>query len=125
MVNPQLPASAVVTPCSGDGVRAPIPEHLGVEVGVDVDEAGRHHLAGGVDRDRLIGDLADRDDPVVLDTDVGAAAGPAGPVDDCPPEITVSSIGGPSLSFVGQMIVMNRPGVRRPAPGWDPAGGLL
>ena len=59
-----------------------------VEVGVEVDEAGRDDEAGGVDnasstgrRDRLAGDEGN---PVAGDGDVRPIAGGAGAVDDRP-----------------------------------------
>ena len=52
-----------------------VPEHLRVVVRVDVDEAGRDHLAVGVDRARrLVVDVADRGDAPVGDAEVGAPA---------------------------------------------------
>jgi hypothetical protein len=52
-------------------------------VGVDVDEAGRHERAVGVDRAvRRARDAADRDDPVALDRNVAGESGSARPVDD-------------------------------------------
>ena len=51
-VTPQLPSTTEVTPCQHDDVRVGIPRELRVEVGVDVDEAGRHVRAVGVDRPR-------------------------------------------------------------------------
>ena len=65
-----------------------VPERLRVVVRVHVDEAGRHDLAGGVDRlsrlliDTALFDTADRDDPPVADTDVGVAGLASGSVDD-------------------------------------------
>ena len=47
---PQLPITTVVTPCQHDGRDLLVPAHLAVEVGVDVDEAGREQGAVGVDR---------------------------------------------------------------------------
>ena len=49
---------------------------------MDVDEAGRDDLAGGVDLLPRLGDVADGDDPAVADPDVGRAALRAGAVDD-------------------------------------------
>ena len=46
---PQLPITAVVTPCQLLGVDVGVPGGLPVVVGVDVDEAGRHEQTGGVD----------------------------------------------------------------------------
>jgi hypothetical protein len=57
-----------------------IPEHLGVVVGVDVDEAGRHHLAAGVELLVPPQALAHRHDAPALDGDVGPAAGRPGAV---------------------------------------------
>ncbi len=59
-----------------------VPEHLRVVVGMDVDEAGRDHLAVGFDRARrAIVDLADGRDASVLDCDVRAVPGTPGAVD--------------------------------------------
>ena len=59
-----------------------IPGHLGVVVGVDVDDAGRHDHARGVDGPGglLTGQAADRADATAGDTDIGMAAGEPGPV---------------------------------------------
>ena len=55
-------------------------------MGVRVDEAGRHHQAGGVEGlGRLLGDAADRadrHDAAVAHPDVAHEAGRAGAVDD-------------------------------------------
>ncbi len=62
-----------------------VPEHLGVVVGMDVDEPGRDDLARGVDRARRflrLVDGADGRDPTVADADVGDAAGRTRAVDD-------------------------------------------
>ena len=60
-----------------------VPEHLGVVMRMDVDEAGCDDLALGVDRvRRLLVDLADRRDPAVADSDVGDPAGRPRTVDD-------------------------------------------
>jgi hypothetical protein len=59
-----------------------IPEHLGVHVGVAVDEAGRHHMALGVDGlARRRRDAPDERDLARLDADVGAIGRQAGAVD--------------------------------------------
>ena len=54
-----------------------VPEHLGVHMGMDLDEAGRHEFALGID---LLGasftDPADGGDAAVLHADVGAVPGP-------------------------------------------------
>ena len=60
-VNPQLPITAVVTPCQHELAPVRIPEHLGVEMGVAVDEARGHHVALGVDLP--VAPLADPADP--------------------------------------------------------------
>ena len=53
--------------------RLAVPEELGVEVGVRVDEARRHDAVRGVDLlARLALDRAHGDDPPVLDGHVGA-----------------------------------------------------
>ena len=55
-----------------------VPQKLGVEVGVRVDEPRRHHAFGRVDgAPRLAGDGPDLDDLAVLDRDIGPNAGPA------------------------------------------------
>jgi hypothetical protein len=69
------------------GDRAPrVPADLGVVVGVAVDEAGRHDLAGGVDHP--VGDAlrppADLGDAAVLDPHVTLAPRHPGAVDDGP-----------------------------------------
>ncbi len=46
---PQLPITAVVTPCADDGVMPVRPDGLPVVVGVQVDEAGRDEQPGRVD----------------------------------------------------------------------------
>ena len=48
----QLPSSTVVTPCRTDSRSPGIEQHLGVVVGVHVDEAGDDPLAGRVDHVR-------------------------------------------------------------------------
>ena len=109
MLNPQLPASAVVTPCNGDGVSAPS-QNTWASKWVWTSMKPGVTSAGGVDRASGPASvhLADRDDAVALDAHIGPACRAPVPSTTVPPEITVSSIGGPSLTFVGQMIVMNR-----------------
>ncbi len=52
-------------------------------MGVAIDEAGRHDLAGRIQRlARVLGNLADRDDPAVLDADVPAVARSPAAIDD-------------------------------------------
>ena len=58
-----------------------VPGELGVVVGVEVDEAGRHHQAGGVDLGRAGLELVDRDDAAVAHGDVADRTGRAGAVD--------------------------------------------
>ncbi len=60
-----------------------VPEQLGVEMGVDVDEAGRDHPSGGVELTSS-GFLEDTDigNAVAVDRHIGAPRGRAGPVDD-------------------------------------------
>ncbi len=84
--NPQLPAITVVTPWNDDGVSAGVPEDLGVVVGVDVDEAGRHHLARGVELPvaaEPVAALSVRDgrDAAAVDAHVRRPAGRPGAVD--------------------------------------------
>ena len=65
-VKPQLPITTVVTPCQHEQVPQRIPEDLGVHVRVAVDEAGRHHLAVGVDHlARALADATDGGDAAV------------------------------------------------------------
>ena len=46
---PQFPITTVVTPCQGEMREHAVPEHLGVVVGVDVDEARRDGAARRVE----------------------------------------------------------------------------
>ena len=80
--------AAVAHDHAGDAVPARagaerVPEHLGVHVGVAVDEAGRDHVAFGVD---LVGapfaDAADGGDAAPPDADIGAIARQPRTVDD-------------------------------------------
>ena len=48
-VKPQLPITAEVTPCQHELRAGGVPEHLGVHVGVAVDEARGDDVALGVD----------------------------------------------------------------------------
>ncbi len=84
----QLPIETVVTPWRTRLDEPGRELHLGVVVGVEVDEARRHPPAGGVDARRpgIHGErrLADRDDAPVLDAHVGAQAGPAPSIEDRP-----------------------------------------
>ncbi len=92
-VKPQLPITAVVTPCQHELVPARVPEHLGVHVGVAVDEAGRHHVALGVDlAPAPLPDPADEGDAVADHADVGAERAQSRPVDDRPVRITRSYV---------------------------------
>ena len=80
---PQLPITAVVTPCQDDGRQERVPGGLAVVVRVDVDEAGRDQQAAGVDLAPALADVvAHRGDGVAVDGDVGLAARRAGAVDD-------------------------------------------
>ena len=61
-----------------------VPEHLRVEVRVQVEEAGGDDRAGGVELGLAVGReaRADLGDAAVADPDVGGDAGRAGAVDD-------------------------------------------
>ncbi len=61
-----------------------VPEHLGVVVGVDVDETRRHDVAGGVELDVAVKVVADLGDAPPLDRDVGPAPWRSCAVDDRP-----------------------------------------
>ena len=84
---PQLPVTTVVTPLSADGSERVVPEDLTVVVRVDVDPAGRHQGAVGVDPGRGgIGDpAADLHDPAVTNGDVADPRRCARAVDDRSP----------------------------------------
>ena len=60
-----------------------VPRHLGVVVGVHIDETRRDHLAGCVDppAGRLV-EAAHRHDPTLADPDIGPTAGRARAVYD-------------------------------------------
>ncbi len=74
----QLQRDALGELAVGEG----IDQEGGVRVSVQVDEAGRHRLAGGVDhRPRFGLDAADGGDPVAFDGHVGLKSGRAGPID--------------------------------------------
>ena len=64
--------------------RPAVDEHVELGLAEQVDEAGRHHQAGGVDPRRGLGrrQVAERGDPVAGDADVGAEPRGAGAVDD-------------------------------------------
>ena len=85
MVKPQLPATTVVTPWKHRRREGGVPEHLGVVVGVDVDEAGSDDAAGGVQHDVTREALTDRHDATTGDRDVGADSGRSCAVDDGAP----------------------------------------
>ncbi len=66
----------------GDG-QHPVPDHLRIVMGVDIDKPRRHRQAGGIDD--LIGifvNLSDGDNPPVRNADIADIAGRAGAVDD-------------------------------------------
>ena len=81
---PQLPIATdvIAVPARQRAVR--VPEDLGVVVGVQVDEAGRHVHAAGVDDAVRVGcvDPTDGGDPAVADRHVGADAWRTGTVED-------------------------------------------
>ena len=53
--------TTVVTPCQHEQRPERIPEHLGVHVGMTVDEPWRHHVTVGIDLLRSpLADAADR-----------------------------------------------------------------
>ncbi len=56
-----------------------VPEHLGVVMGMAVDEAGRDHVPLGIEglRGALALEIADRGDQAVADAEVGAIPGQA------------------------------------------------
>jgi hypothetical protein len=65
------------------GGQGRVPEHLGIEVSVDVHEARGDDHAGGIDnRDRLVGDAADLDNMAVQHAYIGTASGCARSVDN-------------------------------------------
>ena len=77
------PITTVVTPFQQEGVKVGIPRHLGVEVGVDVDPAGDHQLAGGIDVAPCRAHVAaERGDGVAVDADVARELRAAAAVDD-------------------------------------------
>ena len=83
-MKPQLPITTVVTPCQHDEVPRLVPHHLGIHVGVGVDEARGHHQAVGVDVHRRgrPRDRPDLDDPSVRDAHVGAIPGRTRAIDN-------------------------------------------
>ena len=69
-------------PVPTDGRAVRVPADLGVEVRVDVDEAGRDRHALGIDLAMtLVGDLADCGDHPTVDANVSSRGFPPGPVD--------------------------------------------
>ena len=116
--------AAVAGEHGGDAVQrrrreGAVPEDLGVEVGVDVDEARCDDLAGGVDGALGVAvDLADGDDAAVLDADVGAAARCAGAVDDvAAPDDQIEHGTLPWVCLVVGTTSRRRPGgAARPSP---------
>ena len=79
---PQLPITTVVTPFQQEGVRNGS-THLRVEVGVHVDPARRHQLAGGVDLAPGGPDVRpDGCDRAAVDPDISLILRPAATVDD-------------------------------------------
>ena len=90
---PQLPITAVVTPCQDVGRELRAPARLTVIVGVDVDEAGGDDLALGVDLRRASAQFPDRGDPPVLYRDIGLAGGAPVPSMTAPLRMTRSKHG--------------------------------
>ena len=83
MLNPQFPASAVVTPCNGEGVRAPSQKTWASKCVWTSMNPGVNQLAAGVDRNPgRIAHRTDLDDPVALYGDIGPACRSPRPVDD-------------------------------------------
>ena len=83
MLNPQLPASAVVTPCNGEGVRAPSQKTwaskwvwTSMNPGVTSLPLASIVIAGWIVH------RTDLDDPVALYGDIGPASRTPGPIDD-------------------------------------------
>ena len=69
---PQLPITAVVTPCQAEGGEVAVPDGLAVVMGVDVDEARRDEPALGVDLlAPRAASRADGGDPAAGDGDIG------------------------------------------------------
>ena len=108
---------AVAGDDGGDAVEARrgerrVPEHLGVVVGVDVDEAGGHDAAVGVDGRVAIEVGADLDDPVARRSATSART-PGAPVPSTtvPPRMTV-------LAFTGRWSCTGSPGCNVEGPAW-------
>ncbi len=96
---PQLPPMTVVTPCRGEGLAVGSQDELRVVVGVEVDEAGRHHEVAGVDGAlrRLVGTRPPRPPRRRRTPTSARRAGAPVPSTTVPPRITTSSIGVPSV----------------------------
>ena len=75
MEKPQLPATTRRHPVERRRGEVGVPEDLGVVVGVDVDEAGSDHLAGGIQLGRARQAVADGHDDAVGDSHIGGSAG--------------------------------------------------
>ena len=83
MVKPQLPASAVVTPCSGDGVSAPSQNTWASKCVCTSTNPGVTTLpVASIVVAASVVDGADPHDAVAVDADVGAAPRRAGAVDE-------------------------------------------
>ena len=82
-VTPQLPITTLVTPWKQLLLADRVPRQLGVEVGVDVDEAGgdERPSASISRRPRPAESVLDGDDAVADDADIGPPCGRAGAVD--------------------------------------------
>ena len=95
--------AAVAAEHGGDAVQRRragrrIPGELGVVVGVEVDEAGRHDETGGVDLGGAGLELVGRDDATVAHADVADDPGRAGAVDD---ETAADQDGRPAEQLLG------------------------
>jgi hypothetical protein len=82
-------------PVPGGAGDRPVPEHLGVVVGVDVDEARRDGEAPGVEGPaRLARELPEGRDPAAPHAEVARPAGGAGPVEEGPtPDQEIEGLG--------------------------------
>ena len=82
--------SAVAHHCRGDAVPARtasrgIPEHLGVHMGMPVDETRRHNVALGIDLDATtFGDPPDRGDAIAHHANIGSVGPKSRAINDCP-----------------------------------------
>ena len=83
---PQLPVTTVVTPWLAFGDMSGALSSSAVIMGVHIDEAGRDHMAADVDnlRTRTHADIADRENAISVDRNIGCYGGGAGTVDDLP-----------------------------------------